>query len=214
MTELERALTELDVDWPATPSFDLRRRSSRRWLVAVAVAALLAVAVAFAVPSARSAILRFFHLRGVTVERVETLPPAQERSLRDSLGVPITQADAEGLLVRPFAVPSARLYRAGIVVSALLEEDPPLLLSEMYTGREPMLLKKIAGAESHVEYVSIGAGMPAIWISGRRHVYMQPALPPRYAGNTLLWQNEGITYRLEGRSLTLAHARELARSLH
>ena len=55
-----------------------RRRASRSSLAA----ALVAVAVAFAVPPARSAILRFFHLRGVSIEHVDTLPevPADARS--------------------------------------------------------------------------------------------------------------------------------------
>jgi hypothetical protein len=215
MTELERALADLDVEWPETPAFDLRSpaHTRRRRLLAGAVAALLALGVALAVSPARSAILRFFHLGGVTIQRVQTLPPAQGGALRDALGLPIAHADAERLLGRPFAVRDARVYRDGAVVSALIQRDPPVLLSELRTGRDPFLLKKFASGSTQVEPVSLGAGVPAIWIYGGRHVFMAPALPPRYAGNTLLWQRGGITYRLEGRALTLAHARALARAL-
>jgi len=51
-----------------------------------AVALLVALGIALAVPPARSAILRFFHIGSVTVERVETLPHAQQRSLVAGLG--------------------------------------------------------------------------------------------------------------------------------
>ena len=74
-----------------------------------------------------------------------------------------------------------------------------------------MVLKKLAGAETDVRGVDLG--VPAIWIRGAKHVYMGPTLPPRYAGNVLLWQDGAVTFRLEGRDLTLAHARELAREL-
>src|SRR5436309_4664694 len=101
MTELERVLAQLDVDWPTTPSFAYRRR--RRRLLAVALAIVLVVGIAFAVPPARSAILRFFHIGGERIERVQSLPRAEERALRASLGVPISRAEAARLLARPFA---------------------------------------------------------------------------------------------------------------
>src|SRR5205823_1036388 len=46
----------------------------RRGAVLALALLVLALGAAFAVPQARSAILRFFHLGGVTVIRVETLP--------------------------------------------------------------------------------------------------------------------------------------------
>lgn len=207
MSELEQALVELDVEWPATPAFDYRRRR-RPWLVPVLAAALvLAVAAAFAVPQSRGAILRFFHLGGDRIERVQRLPSAQQRALRESLGAPTTQAVARELLGRPFGVPGARVYLAGRVVSALLPGN--ILLSELQTGTDPFLLKKLASAATTIESVSI-AGAPGIWIAGGRHVLLSPTLPARYAGNTLVWQRDGITYRLEGRRLELARATALA----
>src|SRR5256885_6254237 len=103
MTELERALVALgrDVEFPATPDVWAgvgERLHRRRWLrpVVFAVAlGVLTIGVALAVPPARSAILRFFHIGSATVERVETLPPAQQRPLVAGLGRPLVREDAE-----------------------------------------------------------------------------------------------------------------------
>lgn len=210
MTELEQ-LAPL-VEWPATPSFALRAELPKRrrgFLVpALVAAALVALGVAFAVPDARSAVLRFFHLGGVTVERVDTLPRAERRALADALGVPVSRSDAAAVLGEPFREPRVRLYRSGTVISALLAGD--VLLSEI--PGDTMLLKKLAGSATSARWLSLGPA-PAVWISGGEHVVIAPTLPPRYAGNTLLWRDGAITFRLEGRGLTLARARDLARRL-
>lgn len=203
MTELERTLAELDVDWPPTPSFEYPLRRRRRWPLALALVVVLAVAAAFAVPQSRGAILRFLHIGGETIERVQTLPPAQERPLRDSLGVPITSAAARTLLGRPFAVGGVPVYRDGQAVSAIV--DGGLVLTELRAGYP--LVKKLAFAAG-VRRIDADT----IWVAGR-HVYVPPTLPPRYAGNTLVWERRGITYRLEGRQLTLARARSFAAGL-
>src|SRR6266511_5160287 len=104
MTELELALVALghELDVPPTPALAPRvrerieRRSGRRRAFAVAFAlVVLALGIAFAVPEARSAILRFFHIGAATVERVETLPPAQHRPLTAGLGPALTRSAAE-----------------------------------------------------------------------------------------------------------------------
>ena len=96
MPELERSLRTLQVEWPATPDvasrLELAPRRSRRWIAVAAVAVALAIGAAFAVPQSRSAILRFFHLGGVSVERVETLPPAEQRPLAAALGQVVDDA--------------------------------------------------------------------------------------------------------------------------
>ena len=81
MSDLERRLQELgrEIAYPATPSFDLRferRRAGAGRLrpLALGLAILLAVlaGVLALSPGARSAFLEIFHIRGATVELVET----------------------------------------------------------------------------------------------------------------------------------------------
>lgn len=214
MTDLERALARLEVDWPETPAFDLHvpARAPRRPLVlGLAIAFAVALACAFAVPQSRSAILRFFHVGGETIERVDTLPPAAERSLRASLGLRISRADGARLLGRPFAVADVQLYRADTVVSALLPGE--LLLSELRTGNDPVIMKKYVSGATDVREVVLEPGRTGLWLHGGRHVFLAPTLPARFAGDTLVWQRDGITFRLEGKSLTRAAAVQLARTL-
>ena len=86
MTALEQRLLELgrELAVPAGAGPRPRARAARRagrsrgGGVALAVAVVaVAIAAAFAVPQARTSILRFFHLGGATVERVEHAPAAQ-----------------------------------------------------------------------------------------------------------------------------------------
>lgn len=213
MTELERALASVELDWPATPAFDLRRPARRRRPLLAAVGAVaVAVAVAFAVPPARSAILDFLHLRGVAVERVGTLPAAEERSLAASLGPPIGEREAALLLGRPFRFPAGvhgRLHRSGDAVSMLLAAPDPVLLSELRPGvTGGIVLKKVVGASTAAEPLTV-EGSPGVWIGGR-HVFELPPSSPRLAGPVLLWERGSVLYRLEGKRLTLARARAIA----
>src|SRR6478735_4882296 len=114
MSELEQKLTALgaEIDWPETPSFSLRVEAApaggsrwRRPLVAAIALVVVAIGIAFAVPPARSAILDFFHLGGVTVERVSTLPETEERPLGAELGRRVSYEEAAGILGRPVLLP-------------------------------------------------------------------------------------------------------------
>src|SRR6266567_2926020 len=96
--DLERELSLLEIAWPQTPAFELRAQR-RRWPFAVAMV-VAALAAAFAVPQSRAAILDLFDFGGVTIERVQQLPPAQERPLADGLGAVVTEAQAAEALGR------------------------------------------------------------------------------------------------------------------
>ena len=54
-------------------------------------------------------------------------------------------------------------------------------------------------------------GQPGIWVEGE-HVVSELFGLPRLSGNVLLWEQDGLTLRLEGR-LTKEQALELARSV-
>ena len=215
--DLERELRALELAWPETPELRLElapraRRRRRPLLVAVALV-LAALAAAFAVPQSRGSILRFLHLGGVTIERVDQLPAAQERPLGAGLGPVVTQARAEQALGRPLLLPAVDppppLHLSENIVSLLfLDEGRPVLLSELGLS-DVGILKKLTGGLTSITSVQV-AGGPGYFISGGEHVYLFPGAPARLAGNVLLWQAHGLTLRLEGRALTLARAVELA----
>src|SRR5919199_2471485 len=109
MPELERDLREMGRLLAFPPEPDLvptvrtrlgeaqraRPFAPRRRVLVLALAALVvAIAAAFAVPPARTAILRFFHIGGETIERVATLPNAPRRSPIAGLAGPMSVEDA------------------------------------------------------------------------------------------------------------------------
>jgi hypothetical protein len=223
MADLEQRLRTIgaEVDWPTTPVMRLRlapRRARERlpvrpvW-VALAVI-VLAVVVASSVPAARSAVLRFFHLGGVSVERVRRLPAAPERRLDADLGPIAGPGDVQTALGEPMRLPPGSgappIRLRGSIASVVLNTPDPTLLSELLS--DELLLKKIAGTSTHVTWLEVG-GSPGIWIAGVHHVVVFPDAPPRLAGNVLVWARDGITYRLEGRALRLPTALRIARSI-
>jgi hypothetical protein len=211
MTDFERTLRALEIDWPPTPEIELelapRRRSRSRMVVAVALVA--AVAAAFAVPQSRSAILRLFHLGGVTVVQVETLPPAAERPLAAGLGSQVSDSQAERTLgARFLPARHGTLYEQNGFVSTLLAEPEPMVLSEFGSA---YLIKKFAAG--NVESVEVEPGVPGLWIAGEPHVVFFPGASPRLAGSVLVWVKDGITFRLEGHGLDQESALRLARGI-
>ena len=226
MTELEHALRELGRALELPPAPDVAGRVAarigpRRRLpvrrIALALAAIaVAVGIAFAVPPARSAILRFLGFGAVRIERVETLPAARERPLGADLGpaVPPAQARAalQGRLLLPAGGEHATLHLApGGVVSLLLRADRRVVLLSELPGMDEGVLKKTAGSATRIEPAQVN-GRFALWLTGSPHLYVFPGAPPRLAGNVLLWQSHGLTLRLEGH-LTKAQAVDLARSV-
>src|SRR5581483_10430830 len=86
MAELERDLRGLSAYVQLPAERDLapavrarlaarRRRRGLRLLAVALAAAAAAIGIAFAVPPARAAILRFFGFEGTTIIRVDKLPP-------------------------------------------------------------------------------------------------------------------------------------------
>jgi hypothetical protein len=190
-------LKSLDIAWPETPEFRFKlTRRRRRWPLAVALA-VTALAAALAVPQSRAAILDLFDFGGVTIERVQQLPAAQERPLAADLGPVVTRAVATAVLrTRPLLppVPVTLHERDGVISLLFSYRRKPVLLSEFGSG-ESVLLKKIVGPATRIEQTPHG-----LWIEGQ-HLYLFPEAPPRLAGNVLLWQHDGLTLRLEGRGL-------------
>jgi hypothetical protein len=214
--DLERELRALELEWPATPPFRLELASSgrRRWPLAVAIA-FAALAAALAVPQSRGAILRFFDIGADKIQFVSALPPAQERPLGAGLGAPTTLVAADvtvlGLLLPPLE-PLPTLHRSGEVISLVFESrGKPVLLSEV--RGDVVFLKKLAGGLTHASSVRVRGEFSGLWLSGKQHVFFFPREPARLAGNTLVWQGNGTTYRLEAPGLTERQALDLAAAL-
>ena len=210
------------VEWPPTPElrYELEPRAARPrhrpLALGFALVALIALVAAFAVPQSRGAILRFFHLGSVTIVRVDRLPAAEERPLSVGIGPVVGLADARRafrhtlLVPRLDPLPPAHLG-AGSAISFLFSyRGEPVLLTEFSFGTG--FLKKFAGGGTSIEGAGFD-GFAALWVSGAFHDVFFPSSSPRLAGNVLLWERHGATYRLESRSLTKAETISLARSL-
>lgn len=227
MPELDLALRELAsrLDWPAEPDLAARvgarleapppahRFGPRRRLVVALAVVLAAVAAAFAVPGTRAAILELFHLRGVTIERVETLPTVPvQGGLGTFLGAPVSLEEARRRADFDLAVPAAlgephAVYfqesPPGGMVSFLYgtREDPTALFTQFSASVDEVIYKKVA-AGSTIRRVSVG-GHPGYWLEGAhsftyfdRDKNMQTE-QVRLAGNVLLWEVGTRTLRLE-----------------
>jgi hypothetical protein len=228
MTELERALVALGRELDVPPEPDLRspvrerieRRPRRRQALVLALALLVAVGVAFAVPEARSAILRFFHIGSVTIERVETLPAAHGRSLVAGLGPAVSLREAEDRagfsLVLNGPRPSRYHARPGLLATVLQASGKPVLLAEM-EGDQMGISKKLAGPDTRVEPADVGGF--ALWLEGGKHLLIWQTgsgdfrqLERRPAGNVLIWVVGDRTFRLEG-GFDKGQMEELARQI-
>jgi hypothetical protein len=222
MAELDVALRELgrQVEFPPTPDLASairgRLERPRRWgrPVAVALAVLVvAVGAVLAVPPARTAILDWLGLRGVSIVRVDELPPTSPIGRLD-LGRRVTLEEAPRWTLVPDDQPDSVFVEDGTV--NLLwgtPDDVRLLLTEF---RGEAFIEKLIEGGAEVERVSVNGGA-GVWLD-QPHVVMfkDPRgrfrdNPARLAGKTLLWQEGDLTLRLEG-DLSKAEALRIARS--
>ena len=241
MSELEHALVALghELAVPEAPDLAPRvlaaleapARPARMRLAVVLVAVLVAVLLAaLAIPDARSALARFFHIGAARIEVVDELPAVEpqppELDLEPALGERVTLAEARrragyDLLEldeapdRVYLGPRDSvwfLYGRPDAVRLLVAQTPKLSIDEAF------IFKKLASVGTNVETVSV-RGKPAYFLSGEPHEVIlldQYDLPVqetlRLARNTLLWEEDGRTLRLEG-NLSRAEAVAIAESL-
>jgi hypothetical protein len=221
MAELDRELlalgaqVELPVErdlWPGVRArLEASPRRPRLRVVTVAAAALaVAVGIAFAVPPARSAILRFLGLEGVTIVRVETLPPVTAG--KAVVGTPATLDGAARrlgfrTLLPDLGTPTSFYLDPGNQAVLVLYGKPARLrLEETQLG----VFVKLVTTQQRVDRVTVNGG-PGFWVPGP-HVVDDFFGQPRLSGSSLIWEQGGLTLRLEGR-LTRADALRIARSV-
>jgi hypothetical protein len=209
---LEHELSALPIEFPPEPDLSgrvlarLQRPPRRRtWLVPVLVA-LAILGALFAIPQTRAAILRVLHIGNVEIRRVETLPSATQGPL--PLGRRVSLDDARDAVGTDLAVPDDydAVYVSGPFVTFVLA--PHVWLLE-WGGSGPTIVKKVATPTTRIEEVTVN-GAFGFWVQGRHVVTRGPER--RLAGNVLIWERDGVTYRLEG-AVTKERALELARNL-
>jgi hypothetical protein len=242
MTELERALVRLgrDLAFPETPDVAAavgdrleraaparRRAPSRRALVVAFVALVVAVGAAMAVPSARTAILEFFGLRGATVTRVDTLPPVETRPEAPDpvteleLGSPVPVVDGSVRVKWPYLVvpdalgpPDAAYYSSVLrdgKVSLVYEPGAGvprsrytgvgILVTEFRGAFAPGYVDKLAESGTTIERLRVGRH-PAVWLEGGPH-FVAFRTPGGNFGEEVA--------RLAGNTLLVQHGRLLVR---
>jgi hypothetical protein len=225
MPELDVALREVGrhVEWPATPdlasAIRVRLERPRVWRrpVAVALAVLVvAIGAVLAVPPARTAILDWLGLRGVSIVRVDELPPTPAIERLD-LGRQVTLEEARSTapwMLVPDDEPDSVYIRPGNV--SLLWGTPDrvrLLLTEF---RGQAFIEKLIGPGTRVERVTVD-GKPGAWLDQPHVVIFKDPRgivrqnEGRLAGKTLLWQHGKVTLRLEG-DLSKEEALRIART--
>ena len=246
MTELELKLLALGrgLDAPQVPDLwppvraglaagpVAQRFRKRRALVLAFAALAVAVAAAFAVPPARTAILDWLSLRGVKIERLPELPRAPVGAdLR--LGRPVSLAEARRLagyrvllpslvgFERPSEVwfgPSLPGGQVAFVYRRSDSRHPRILLTQFRAEPGFQYIGKLAGPGTRIEPVTVD-GEPGYWLEGEPHAFLfvdpQGRIRDetlRLAGNTLLWKHGALTLRLEG-VRTKAEALAIARAM-
>lgn len=217
---LEHELRALPIAFPAEPDLAPRvlarlEQPVRRWWLAPALVALAAAGALLAIPQTRAAILDLFRIGGVEVERVESQPRAPVRP--PALGQEVSFATAQRRVDFPLLSPRdpSTAYVEGRMVNLRWKR---YVLSQWRGEQLPFATKQV-GPGSQTVGVDV-RGATGIWITGARHeiIYRDPttgqivAKSRRLAGNVLIWEAGGITYRLEG-ARTLADARAVARNL-
>lgn len=207
------------------------RPQRRRWVLVLAMALVAMLAATLAIPDARSALFRVLHIGGERIELVyelpEVAPDPAGTNLESALGQRVTLAHARqeaGFDLRDLAAASpdrvyldARgtvwfLYGTPQSVRLLVAQTPRLGIDDN------LILKKLAASGTSIEEVFVD-GFPGIYLSGEPHLLLLldelgnvVEESVRLAENVLVWEANGIAYRLEG-DFTSDEALALAESL-
>jgi hypothetical protein len=188
------------------------QRQPRRPLLLLAAVLAAAALAALAVPQARSALERWLGIGSARIERTETLPHATGGPLVSGQRTSAKAAESwiRHRLLYPHALGEPTELRVdwGLSVVALRWAEPGVRLLELESGR--IYLQKLVGGNTSVERVTVN-GRPGYWIGGR-HVAFFDLQQPRWVGPALLWEQDGLTLRLDG-PRTQAGALRIARTI-
>jgi hypothetical protein len=238
--QLEAALrtlgTRLDVPAPPDMVDDVLARldepvEAPRWgpvhrIAAAVVAALLVLATAMAVsPTVRAAVYDLFRIGGVEIHENEKPPVTPSVSVDPPLAGQrdVTLAEARREADFPLRLPTTldppvtvRLIEGARVVSmAFGSAHGQVRVDQFDGGLDPMFTKFTNADDMHRVFVQ---GVPGVWVDRPHPVFYTDETgrmreeTARLSGSSLIWEKDGITYRVEG-DLTQAQAVDIAESL-
>src|SRR2546430_2438280 len=190
-----------------------------------ATLAVILVAASLLTPSVVDALEHLLNIPGVQIFRVSSTPTAmpttgafptfpgqRAASVAEAsrlAGFPVLEPTALGpadeiyVELAPVRVTLVYRSRQGLPVTAV--PGVSALIVEFKGNLDAPILGKAVGPGTTLEAVPLSTGTAAYWLAGQPHQFfykdstgnIQPDTL-RLAGNTLLWDTGGITYRLEG----------------
>jgi len=207
----------------------------RRLALAAVLLLVLIGAAGLAIPGTRDAIAHFFRVQGVIVNRVPSQPSVTPATSID-LGRPTTLAEAQSSVKFTIAVPSrlgspdavyltsgipggevALVYKARPGIPLVGQTGIGVLITEFRGDLIPEFITKEVGPGTTLTETRVN-GDAGWWIAGEPHLIIvriagsdQPETL-RLAANTLVWEHQGVTYRIES-ALSQAEAIRIASSL-
>ncbi|MGH2729745.1 MAG: hypothetical protein ACRDJI_03970 [Actinomycetota bacterium] len=197
---------------------------------------VLVTGVVIASPGARDAVADWLGIGGVRIEFGERVPSPRATVL--DLGEHVSLTDAESRATFDVLVPASadigepdEIYFDPLPgegqVSLVYDATPGLpdagngfglLINEFKGGVDESYFKKIGAVDTKLRFVEVN-GVPGYWIAGAPHsiAYIDANgnfvdETVRLAGNVLLWEQGGVTFRIES-LLTRAEALAIASSL-
>ncbi len=190
-----------------------------RALVAAGLATL--VAASFLLPQVRAFAAELLGVAGIEISTdTPDAPPQPRAPLPESRSTSV--ADARAAVDFPIRVP-ARLGSPDEVtvaddgrVVSMSWMDPGVLLDQFDGSLGPVFAKQVEATRPVAATVRgsdawwIGSAHDLTYIDRDGHEITETA---RLAGKSLVWEAEGVTFRLEGERLDVAGATAIARSL-
>ncbi len=220
--------------FPETPSFDgilaalpdrvAPARRGRPWL-GVAAAVIAVAALILTVPPARRAVADLLGLGAVRVTVVNELPAAT--AFKADLGTMVSLDEAAAAAPFPLLVPGGAepdtVFLREVDLVAVTQvfgtgKQPRLILTQVGGAADRQVIEKMVPGEGAIERVRVGES-EGLWLSGPPHTVSfitsqggRVPDPPRLAGNTLIYEQDGVTIRIEA-DVDLTTALAIAESL-